>query len=128
MLSNRPRPVDFEKNVTDQDVGDIGEAGWHTRAIAEATGLTPSQVLYRLRQAGVKRANYRNGDSDMAKIMLQANRAHGNERKEYTAAEKLYNQIDNLHERRSEEHTSELQSLMRISYAVLCLKKKTSNV
>src|SRR3546814_6604305 len=28
---------------------------------------------------------------------------------------------------RSEEHTSELQSLMRISYAVLCLKKKTHN-
>src|SRR3546814_3628924 len=29
--------------------------------------------------------------------------------------------------RRSEEHTSELQSLMRISYAVFCLKKKTYN-
>src|SRR3546814_739438 len=28
---------------------------------------------------------------------------------------------------RSEEHTSELQSLMRISYAVFCLKKKTQN-
>src|SRR3546814_2292077 len=28
------------------------------------------------------------------------------------------------HELRSEEHTSELQSLMRISYAVFCLKKK----
>src|SRR3546814_8508262 len=28
---------------------------------------------------------------------------------------------------RSEEHTSELQSLMRISYAVLCLKKKKTN-
>src|SRR3546814_7874468 len=28
---------------------------------------------------------------------------------------------------RSEEHTSELQSLMRISYAVFCLKKKTTN-
>src|SRR3546814_4074111 len=28
---------------------------------------------------------------------------------------------------RSEEHTSELQSLMRISYAVLCLKKKNKN-
>src|SRR3546814_3549211 len=28
---------------------------------------------------------------------------------------------------RSEEHTSELQSLMRISYAVFCLKKKKSN-
>src|SRR3546814_7335435 len=34
-----------------------------------------------------------------------------------------------LHEvaqERSEEHTSELQSLMRISYAVFCLKKKTT--
>src|SRR3546814_9435339 len=29
-----------------------------------------------------------------------------------------------LSEQRSEEHTSELQSLMRISYAVFCLKKK----
>src|SRR3546814_7353640 len=29
-------------------------------------------------------------------------------------------------DKRSEEHTSELQSLMRISYAVFCLKKKTT--
>src|SRR3546814_4095875 len=29
-----------------------------------------------------------------------------------------------MNRRRSEEHTSELQSLMRISYAVFCLKKK----
>src|SRR3546814_3421489 len=29
---------------------------------------------------------------------------------------------------RSEEHTSELQSLMRNSYAVFCLKKKTNNI
>src|SRR3546814_8857909 len=29
---------------------------------------------------------------------------------------------------RSEEHTSELQSLMRISYAVFCLKKKSSRI
>src|SRR3546814_2254984 len=32
---------------------------------------------------------------------------------------------DSSDEPRSEEHTSELQSLMRISYAVFCLKKKT---
>src|SRR3546814_6429301 len=31
-------------------------------------------------------------------------------------------------EYRSEEHTSELQSLMRISYAVVCLKKKKKNL
>src|SRR3546814_9675801 len=32
--------------------------------------------------------------------------------------------INNLPDYRSEEHTSELQSLMRISYAVFCLKQK----
>src|SRR3546814_1824363 len=41
--------------------------------------------------------------------------------------------VENVGERhwnlfdRSEEHTSELQSLMRISYAVFCLKKKTKS-
>src|SRR3546814_5029910 len=33
-----------------------------------------------------------------------------------------------LERRRSEEHTSELQSLMRISYAVFCLKKKINTL
>src|SRR3546814_9067226 len=36
-------------------------------------------------------------------------------------------EIDDACRDRSEEHTSELQSLMRISYAVFCLKKKTNN-
>src|SRR3546814_3674726 len=42
------------------------------------------------------------------------------------AAARLALQIDDLavEQARSEEHTSELQSLMRISYAVFCLKKK----
>src|SRR3546814_1747228 len=35
--------------------------------------------------------------------------------------------LPGLAKARSEEHTSELQSLMRISYAVFCLKKKKSN-
>src|SRR3546814_10365041 len=34
--------------------------------------------------------------------------------------------VDQRLRERSEEHTSELQSLMRISYAVFCLKKKTT--
>src|SRR3546814_10052269 len=37
----------------------------------------------------------------------------------------LWNSALRFYTRRSEEHTSELQSLMRISYAVFCLKKKT---
>src|SRR3546814_9229231 len=37
-------------------------------------------------------------------------------------ARRIVRRVD--HDHRSEEHTSELQSLMRISYAVFCLKKK----
>src|SRR3546814_3723525 len=40
------------------------------------------------------------------------------------AVQSFVGDIDAMH-MRSEEHTSELQSLMRISYAVFCLKKKT---
>src|SRR3546814_3868568 len=35
--------------------------------------------------------------------------------------------LERVYSTRSEEHTSELQSLMRISYAVFCLKKKKTN-
>src|SRR3546814_7726879 len=35
----------------------------------------------------------------------------------------FWNEVDKVLPERSEEHTSELQSLMRISYAVFCLKK-----
>src|SRR3546814_3214542 len=35
-----------------------------------------------------------------------------------------FEMVDRAGRKRSEEHTSELQSLMRISYAVFCLKKK----
>src|SRR3546814_8965191 len=49
--------------------------------------------------------------------------------RQYRAAYDLWNLRDHsvaaLLQARSEEHTSELQSLMRISYAVFCLKKKT---
>src|SRR3546814_10048668 len=41
-----------------------------------------------------------------------------------TAAKELFEEVGALDQLRSEEHTSELQSLMRISYAVFCLKKK----
>src|SRR3546814_10699072 len=38
------------------------------------------------------------------------------------------NALASAEDDRSEEHTSELQSLMRISYAVFCLKKKTDDI
>src|SRR3546814_4229663 len=45
--------------------------------------------------------------------------------REVARAERRLHRGDGLPAERSEEHTSELQSLMRISYAVFCLKKKT---
>src|SRR3546814_8786761 len=39
--------------------------------------------------------------------------------------EQVEDSVNAVRRNRSEEHTSELQSLMRISYAVFCLKKKT---
>src|SRR3546814_5092711 len=42
--------------------------------------------------------------------------------------EEAYNVYMNSIQDRSEEHTSELQSLMRISYAVFCLKKKKTHL
>src|SRR3546814_7511359 len=47
------------------------------------------------------------------------------DRSDRCAASKACKQAER--KKRSEEHTSELQSLMRISYAVFCLKKKNTN-
>src|SRR3546814_1402536 len=50
-------------------------------------------------------------------------RADGIDPKQARRQEEERERVSRLN--RSEEHTSELQSLMRISYAVFCLKKKT---
>src|SRR3546814_8327460 len=51
----------------------------------------------------------------------QADQTRADQRKEYGSRKCTARPVA----LRSEEHTSELQSLMRISYAVFCLKKKT---
>src|SRR3546814_2573007 len=43
------------------------------------------------------------------------------------AVDQPVDMLEQIGPHRSEEHTSELQSLMRISYAVFCLKKKKHN-
>src|SRR3546814_7451188 len=49
---------------------------------------------------------------------------HGSPKKEKTDESRIIRWAGACPSNRSEEHTSELQSLMRISYAVFCLKKK----
>src|SRR3546814_10872037 len=58
-------------------------------------------------------------DGDVAAIGQFCTQANAQFRHEYCLGVASGSQAD-----RSEEHTSELQSLMRISYAVFCLKKK----
>src|SRR3546814_8763250 len=60
-------------------------------------------------------------------FMLQYRTNAGERRKPALGqyGELTVDQARTMAQERSEEHTSELQSLMRISYAVFCLKKKT---
>src|SRR3546814_8630866 len=68
-----------------------------------------------------------NGTVDRRRVARQVVR-HQEVRRPLRAAAERVPQLDHAGRfgGRSEEHTSELQSLMRISYAVFCLKKKKS--
>ncbi len=92
----KSRPIDFANNEWDLKVALLAEAGWHTRAIAEETGLTIGQVTLRCAQAGVKRADYRNGKSDIAKFVVSTLKNRGNPVKSFDLAARLSSTIDNL--------------------------------
>lgn len=53
----------------------LGAMGFSTTAIAEATGLSEGQVMYRLRIGGITRADYRNGKSAVALKLLRYTKA-----------------------------------------------------
>src|SRR3546814_2410700 len=88
----------------------------------EGAGILPWQDGFQGRARPLPDAQARTGDRRDHRI--QAARTRGRrvlDRAEVAALPACFER----HEvRRSEEHTSELQSLMRISYAVFCLKKK----
>src|SRR3546814_10857872 len=72
---------------------------------------------------GAIRAVFDSWDSDRAKVYRRLNDIPGDWG---TAVNVQAMVFGNMGDTRSEEHTSELQSLMRISYAVLSLKNKTT--
>src|SRR3546814_5580868 len=80
-----------------------------TEIVAVAAGIGAEK--FELERAGVVPGGLRRGVED--RPGCGGRRAH---------------EYGGRHPRRSEEHTSELQSLMRISYAVFCLKKKTTHI
>lgn len=64
-----PRRVHWSQKE-DFDVLVLGTLGFSTRFIKSQTGFTDCQVGYRLKKGDVKRATYRNGDSDIATMVL----------------------------------------------------------
>src|SRR3546814_158745 len=105
----------LQKNAALRDVAQTGNVGAGsavgTNGATAPGGFTDAlksaleQVNGLQNQAGEAAASFERGETtDIAGVMLAKQQASVS---------------------RSEEHTSELQSLMRISYAVFCLKKKT---
>src|SRR3546814_6173924 len=96
-----------------------------------------SKLLDLMKKLGSDAALAAEYDKDAERVMQRAGLSDEERRamvaKDYTAIKKLTgledgqfatNHTIKAYDERSEEHTSELQSLMRTSYAVFCLKKK----
>src|SRR3546814_3465642 len=90
---------------------------------------TRTDTLFPTRRSSDLRAGYAY-DLEKAKLLL-AESSYDGQTISYRLIPNYYiynvEAAQIIQEMRSEEHTSELQSLMRISYAVFCLKKKKQN-
>src|SRR3546814_9137477 len=99
----------------DQDTGPRARSGGAVVAAGDQ-GLAPQRASlwrsHRSRQGGDRGEAWRRSGEDLAPQLRHS-----------AAAARIRFALGP----RSEEHTSELQSLMRISYAVFCLKKKKQN-
>src|SRR3546814_7916623 len=100
------RISDWSSDVCSSDLGAPGAHG------LPAPGHPPAQLRAEAAQAGVQARGVRT---------VQRHAVEGQARGHLAAGARAHPQRG-----RSEEHTSGLQSLMRISYAVFCLKKKNS--
>src|SRR3546814_1138662 len=79
------------------------------------------------RRMGVVRYHNRLDRQVVAAREVEVTLVVGRAAKNGTGAVVHQHEIGDVDRQRSEEHTSELQSLMRISYAVFCLKKKNKS-
>jgi hypothetical protein len=68
------RLVDFVNKKKDRECALLGAMGFSTGYIAAKTKLSPGQVGYRLGKAGIFRADFRNGSSEFAKLVLRQSR------------------------------------------------------
>src|SRR3546814_4137320 len=110
------RISDWSSDVCSSDLTWVLKSGERTLVDSEGVALPLSTAEYNLMLAFVTRPNQVLSRDQLLDI------TQGREANPFDRA--IDNQISRL---RSEEHTSELQSLMRNSYAVFCLKKKNIN-
>src|SRR3546814_1004666 len=69
-------------------------------------------------------ADFKAGKADENELLTAAKNFQDASRALFGSGANFFADFDSIKAMRSEEHTSELQSLMSISYAVFCLKKK----
>src|SRR3546814_8041079 len=128
------RISDWSSDVCSSDLAAVSGIG---RGIELEDHRLALQALHQLR-AELRRADHRGGvgrqrrdDADMGDRMQAEHRADGKagegDRPAFDHGA-VVAEGESRQRRRSEEHTSELQSLMRISYAVFCWKTKTNTL
>src|SRR3546814_5297891 len=93
----------------------------HERIAAQAA---VPQVMHRIGRIALR---HRRVHEDQVRLHLLAQRRKILQRVEFMQLREALGAQGRTVLHRSEEHTSELQSLMRISYAVFCLKKTNKN-
>src|SRR3546814_1895564 len=110
----------WSSDVCSSDLVDIEQ---HALRALEQDALAPRPRIIQRQPDGPRELKHELGD--LAQVRLQPCAIDGTLAE--AGAEGIVmsaEPVDLRAELRSEEHTSELQSLMRISYAVICLKKK----
>src|SRR3546814_10731579 len=98
-----------------QKKGQLEGALQAVTASLDRTSLEAKQMRAQLSESNAQVMLFRNQAEDLRRRL---------EETQQLLKESQTNKTPGRRQRRSEEHTSELQSLMRISYAVFCLKKK----
>src|SRR3546814_10296189 len=120
------RISDWSSDVCSSDLATSSRSSASTDAGRRA--VAPTLAAGQVPDSGVKRYNSNccsHRIAAMKSIKMEfAQRWYLQHRRENFAASQ---RLEGITHPRSEEHTSELQSLMPISYAVFCLKKKKTN-
>src|SRR3546814_8941858 len=122
------RISDWSSDVCSSDLSVLESHGWTIHRVWSTDWFQrPNEQLERI----VERIEAAKAEHDAQATAAKAQRAYpsGEDRRDgrrERERQRFGLRRLNSSMRRSEEHTSELQSLMRISYAVFCLKKKNT--